>query len=215
MVNYKITFNLDGTGVYINPTDPIHIDALLSWVMTPLKIEKDKRIFDRDSVPDKIPIPITMGEINGHRIFCASALSPEGNFNYASEFYKKSFNLNHIDITHGSPVLTNGKYRSYKNNMQLLLTHKMIGFFNSNSSIKELNRLFKNIRYLGKKSAYGYGKVISTQIEEVECGYYWFKDGKTMRFIPHENGNRFIRATPPYWNNHNKVRCLDVDVSII
>ena len=38
---FKVTFELDGTGVYFNPAEPIHLDALLAWALEALMGEFD------------------------------------------------------------------------------------------------------------------------------------------------------------------------------
>lgn len=212
MKNFKVEFNLDGTGMWYDPTTPIHLDALMSWCLTPFHIPIEDRNISRDDEPTFIPIPVLQETINGHKVFCASALSPEGFFAEDNSFYKKSFRENRIEITKGSPTLTNGEYRAYKNNIPLILTHKMVAYCVSDCK-KKLKSALRSLKYLGKKRAYGFGRIVKIEIEEVNYNYSLFKNGKTNRFIPSENGTRFVRPMPPYWNGYGKIKCLDIGVN--
>ena len=59
--NLKITFNLDGTGVYYDPYDPVHLDALLAWALAPFHCKGEPPT--RDSEPFDIPLPLDKWKI--------------------------------------------------------------------------------------------------------------------------------------------------------
>lgn len=78
-----------------------------------------------------------------------------------------------------------------------------------------IESLLKNLRYLGKKSSLGWGKIKHISIEETEKDYSIFKDGNLMRNIPIKNSWGFesnkvnlFRLTHPYWSREDLADCL-------
>ncbi len=207
--NLKITFHLDGTGLYYDPYEPIHLDALMAWALIPFHTQRGEEPPTRNSKPTDVPLPLGKWNINGHWGWSASALFPDGETAEGLQFWRKRFRQGKIELTQGSPNLQMGIYREYNNPLPLLLATKMIAYaVGDRGRVQQV--LQKHIRYLGKKAAYGKGKIISIEVEIIDQDYSLVKDGRAMRFLPYENGVRQVRVRPPYWNNFEKINCCEI-----
>lgn len=206
-MNFKVIFHLDGSGIYYSPADPIHLDAVLAWIFVRLQVAPCD--IGRDDNPEAVKLPVLQTTVNGNKIYRASALFPEGETASSLRFLRKKFRSSRVELAGGSPNLQNGTYREYNLPVTLLLTPRMVAYASGNR--KEIKKaLRKNIFALGKKRAYGYGRVIHIECEEIPDDYSLIKDGRAMRWLPDPRGTRWVRPQPPYWNNTGKVRCLEV-----
>lgn len=203
----KVTFGLDGTGVYYNPADPIHLDALLAFCAS---AHHKTRQITRGDIPDEFPIPCAKWRIRGQWGWRCSALFPEGpNGGESIEYLRKKFRQDRADLTSGSPVLTNATYREYNIPMTLTLTTKMVAYcFGERSKI--LRELRRNIRHLGSKRSAGRGRINKVTVEEWRADWSIMCDGHAMRFLPSVNAPRMCRPRPPYWNQHGAVPMCEV-----
>lgn len=205
-MNFKVVFNLDGSGIVYDPNTPIHLDALLHWCLTPF--HRNKHGLSRDELPDDIPLPLLKHQINEDWVWQASALFPEGNTVESLQYWRKRFRQNRIELTTGSPNLQNGVYRDYNMPIPTLHASQMVAYASGNR--KEVKRLLKKIKFLGKKRAYGKGAVTSVEILEIEENFSIEKDNRVMRWLPFKNGTRLVRPRPPYWNPNGRVECLEI-----
>lgn len=205
MDNLKITFFLNGEGIYYDPAEPIHLDALLAWVLIPYHVQLDN--ITKDDDPFDVPLPLEKWEINRQWGWKASALFP-GKYFESIQYWRKKFRQDRIEIMKGSVNLQQGIYREYNTPMCLIVTDKMIGYARGNG--KEIKRILKKIKYLGKKTAYGKGKIIDLDIEKVDEDYSIIKDGKAMRYLPQKKGSRLVRCRPPYWNRIDRINCSEI-----
>lgn len=208
MALLKITFHLDGTGIYYDPVNPIHLDALIQWALVPMRVPVEHRNPARDEEPYYFGLPIKSEEINGERVYRASSLIPEGSTNEDMVHWRKKMRQSRLGMTKGSPNLKNGIYREYNQPMPLLLTHKMVGWMESKP--KDAKKLLSQVKYLGKKRSQGYGKIVNINVEETEDDFCFYRDGITMRWLPNEGGSKMVRPQPPYWNCTGMVKCIDV-----
>lgn len=207
--NLKITFNLDGTGVYYDPFEPVHLDALIAWALMPFHRPKGSEPPTRDEKPVDIPLPLGRWSIGDQWGWSASALFPEGPEGVDLRYWRKKFRQNRIVLTKGSPNLMSGIYREYNTPMPLTLCLKMVGYaVGDRGRIEQILR--KHVRFIGKKAAYGYGHIVSTNVEIIDQDYSLVKDGVAMRFLPKQDGIRLCRIRPPYWNNVDRVNCCEI-----
>jgi len=206
----KIIFGLDGTGVYYDPYEPIHLDALLSWALMPFYRDKGSEAPSRNDEPIDVPLPLEKWYIGDQWGWKASALFPEGDSAESLQYWRKKFRQNKIEVTRGSPNLQNGIYREYNTPLPLLLCHKMVAYAVGDRGRVDLI-LRKHIKYLGKKNAYGKGKVLSVETGIVDYDWSMYRDGNPMRFLPDANGIREVRVRPPYWNNCGRVICGEIN----
>lgn len=205
-MNFKVIFKLDGTGVYFYPHDPIHLDALLAWALAPM--QANSRNISRSDVPDDINLPLLRSKINDSEVWHASALFCN-NEQESLRFWRKKFRQNYQGCANGSPNLTNGIYREWNMPVPLILTNEMYAYASGNR--KEVKRLLKrHIKSLGKKRSQGFGKIVDIETIEQKDDWSVAANGVAMRYYPHADGTRLVRPCPPYWNNHDAVRCLNV-----
>lgn len=202
-MHFKITFNLDGAGIVWRPDEPIHLDALIAWALAPMHCKKAD--LTREDEPEDIPLPLMKKQINGSWVWQASALFPEGETIESMSYIRKRFRESRVDLTTGSPNLTQGKYRGYNIPMPILCCTKMSAYASGNR--KSVKKLLRQIKYLGQKRR---SRIISIETEETEENYSLEMHGKVMRWLPDEAGTRLVRPRPPYWNNVGRVSCLEV-----
>lgn len=207
--NLKIIFNLDGTGVYYDPYEPIHLDALIAWALAPFYRKRGDEPPARDEQPIDFPLPFNKWYIDDSWGWKASALFPEGETGESLQYWRKKFRQNRVDITKGSPNLQLGIYREYNTPMPLLLCKKMSAYTVGDPH-RILDLLRRNLKYLGKKRSYGKGKIISIEAEEFKYDFSLLKDGMATRFLPDKNGSRIVRTRPPYWNIYEAVPCCEI-----
>jgi len=207
MSNFKLTFHLNGRGLYFDPNEPIHLDSLLVSFFAIL--QGKARSLTRDERPDDIQIPLTQSTLCGQKIWHGSALFPEGTGFESLTFWRKKFQIDRIELTSGSPNLTNGVYREYNMPFPLLVAPRMVAYANGNC--KEVKRVLKKYcTFLGKKRAQGKGGIVSIETEHIDDDWSLVKDGKAMRWLPNDTGFRDVRVKPPYWNLVDRVRCCEV-----
>ena len=72
----RIEFTLDGAGIYHDPVEPMHLDALLYWVLIGFKSRCG--VPGRDEEPTEISMPFKRWRIGGAWGWHASALFPVG-----------------------------------------------------------------------------------------------------------------------------------------
>lgn len=206
-MHFKVIFQLDGAGVYVDQNEPIHLDGLLAWALTPM--QSTRRGLERGDAVDDIRLPLLESTIHGVKVWHASALFPVDAGGETLRYWRKKFRQNRIELTEGSPNLQNGVYREYNTPVPLLLVPQMIAYASGNC--KEVKRLLKkHIKSLGKKRAYGYGKVVNVECEETPEDWSLTANGVAMRWLPSPEGTRLVRPRPPYWNGVGVVNCKEI-----
>lgn len=201
----KVTFTLDGTGVYYDPAEPIMLDSLLSACLCRFHVHGEPPT--RDEEPIDIPLPLKRWEKNGTWGWYASALFPDGETRESLQFWRRRMRQNRIELAAGSPNTTNGPYRDWNSPIPLILCQKMVAYAFGEASKIRMN-LRRSIKNLGKKRAYGRGAVTDIEVIEIEEDYSITKDNVFMRYWPDEHGCVDIRPRPPYWSKHGRVPCM-------
>ena len=203
----KITFHLDGSGVYYDPFEPPMLDGILAAVAARHHVHGEPP--GRDEPPDEIPLPLAKWRAGGCWGWRASALFPEGETAESLVYWRKRFRQHRVEITEGSPNLTNGIYRDWNMPLPLLLTRRMVAYcVGDRRNIR--HELVRGVRWVGKKRAHGRGRVVGIDIEVIEHDYSIERDGRLMRWMPREDGTRLVRPRPPYWNIVGRVRCAEI-----
>ena len=196
-MNFKVIFQLDGCGIYYDPNEPIHLDALLAWALAPMQTQE--RCLMRSDTPDDIQLPLLRSVVNGSEVWHASALFPEQPGVETLRFWRKKFRQNRIELTTGSPNLQNGVYREYNMPIPVLCASKLVGYAQGNC--KEVKRILKkHLPAVGKYRAQGFGRVVDVECDHIDDDWSWVKDGRAMRYLPTPGGMRLVRPRPPYWN---------------
>lgn len=202
----KITFHLDGTGVLYYPFEPTMLDGILAWCLCAYHVSGDPPA--RDETPAEIPLPLRKWDLNNSWGWHASALFPEGVSAESLQFWRKRFRESRIEFTAGSPNRTNGTYRDWQMPMPLLLCPRMVAYAHGDrSTVQKVLR--RGVKYIGKKSAMGKGRVIGIDVEWIEEDCSLVKDGRAMRWLPENGGVRLVRPRPPYWNKVGTVYCCE------
>lgn len=203
----KITFHLDGTGVYYDPYEPIMLDGLLAAAVCRWHVHGEPPA--RDEAPDEIPLPLARWNIGEHWGWRASALFPEGDISESMQHWRKRFRQNHVELTVGSPNLSQGVYRDWNMPFTLQLAAKMIAYAVGDIRVVK-HELKRCIKYLGKKRAHGRGAVTHIDAEEVREDFSISMDGRLMRWMPSETGSKLVRPRPPYWSTVGRTLCNEI-----
>lgn len=203
----KITFHLDGSGVYYDPFEPLMLDGILAAACSRHHVHGEPPA--RDEAPFDIPLPLARWEIGGTWGWCASALFPDGDTAESLQFWRKRLRQNRIEITDASPNLTNGIYRDWNMPLPLLLCRRMVAYaFGDRRNVRR--ELVRSIRWLGKKRAHGRGRVVSIDVDRIDEDCSITRNGVYTRWMPAEGGSRLVRPRPPYWNIHDRVMCAEI-----
>lgn len=213
----RITFHLDGSGVYYDPAEPIMLDSLIAVACARRQAHGEPPA--RDEPPHEFMLPLKRWEMGGTWGWCASALFPDGPTAETVTHWRKRFRQNRVELTDGSPNLTNGVYRDWNMPLPLLLTRRLVGWCvtyepwaKEGESIRRRlkHELRRSIRWLGKKRAHGRGRVVGIDLEYCEDDFSMMRDGRFTRWMPREDGTRLVRPRPPYWNIHGRVPCAEI-----
>lgn len=211
----KISFHLDGSGVYYDPVEPLMLDALIAIACARRQAHGEPPA--RDEAPHDFLLPLKRWQQGGAWGWHASALFPEGDTAESLLYWRKRFRQHRIEITEGSPNLTNGVYRDWNMPLPLLLTRRLVGWCvaetrGDGAGIGNVIRheLKRSIRWLGKKRAHGRGRIVAIDVEHSEQDLSIERDGKLTRWMPHEGGTRLVRPRPPYWNVWGRVACAEI-----
>ena len=195
----KITIELANKNVILsnNPTDGIIARIYFD-------LQKEQGIFNGD-YKQKLDF-LTMSDGIYH---CSN---PIYKINYiGNDFLVKSFDNDIFyafgDKPHAQSVHDNlsGRYKSWLESYETSNVDSV--YFYVNGDFDELTRLFKNLRYVGKKASLGYGKIKKIIIEEIDQDYSLVKDNNAMRHLPaiekyKDLNNKSKAAMPlthPYW----------------
>lgn len=207
----KITFHLDGTGVYYDPYKPLTLDGILAAACSRYHVHGEPPA--RDEEPFDIPIPLAKWHYGGTWGWHASALMPDGEMAESLVYWRKRFRQDRIELTEGSPNLTNGIYRDWNMPVSLLLCRRMIAFaVGERRTVRR--ELIRNVKWLGKKRSMGFGCINSIDVERCDTDYSIERDGQLMRWMPKEDGARLVRPRPPYWNNCGRVLCGEIGTTV-
>jgi hypothetical protein len=207
MDNLRVTFILDGSGVYYDPAEPIHLDSLLVRASVPH--HAPGHVPTRDEEPDDIPIPLARWHIAGQWGWKASAIFPDGVTASAMQHWRKKFRTGRIHLTNGSPNLTNATWREYNEAMPLLLCHSMVAWCVGERR-KVLRELRRSVTHLGRKASMGKGRVNAILVDRVDEDWSILREGRAQRWLPAAGAPRRCRPRPPYWNNVGRIATCEV-----
>lgn len=203
----RVTFHLDGSGVYYDPHEPLTLDGILAAACIRHHTHGDPP--SRDEAPFDVPLPLQRWTINDAWGWHASALFPDGASAQTLLRWRKRMRQDRIELTEGSPNLTNGVYRDWDMPLPVLLCRRMVAY--AYGDAYDVRReLRRNIQWLGKKRAHGRGRVTSIDVEAITENLSLVRDGVAQRWLPSVAGYRLVRTRPPYWNSLDRVTCVEI-----
>ena len=205
----KITFTLDGTGVYYDILEPTHLDALLSWAAFSEmgKIEPPAT----NERPMQANLPLKRWRVGRNWGWCASAIFPvvgkDGMMTI--QYWRKKFRHKRIRYCKGVVNLQSSIYREYNTPTPLLLCCTMEAY--ANGDLAEVKRLLTdNVRYIGHKRAHGKGRITGVDVTPCWQDLSIIANGKAQRIMPLAGAPRTVRTKPPYWSNYGKIECCEI-----
>jgi hypothetical protein len=205
----KITFEMDSKGVIAWPNDLYMLDGLMSWALLPMQPDV-KKALERDDNPGDVSLPLGKWEINNHWGWHASALFFKGETLETTQYFRKRNRYNRSHLTQGVINGKFGRYREYNAPLPVILCRRMIAYaLGSKKRVKSVLRL---IKYIGAKRSYGYGRIKNISIDIIEEDNSIFDcEGRPMRYLPDQEGQRMGRIRPPYHNKNNWVKSCFVE----
>lgn len=159
--NLKITFTLEGDGIIYDKFNPIHLDDIIDWALSPMNrtvvklIESGRNQEEYGVTPahkDKIPVPnrtekpfefdlpIVSSKIRGERIYHASALFPQGGDVETIQYFRTKCPQEFITDCTGSANLQSGLTRDHNRPYTVTICREMVGYAVGN--LKILKKVF-------------------------------------------------------------------------
>jgi len=204
--NLQVIFKMDGTGVYSDKYEPTHLDALLMWV----KCERaGLEPPGRNDPPDDIDMPFAKWEIGGHWGWRASVVISVNIVGEVIGYLRKRIRMDRIPYTDGGGIVTvGGEYMSKNIPIPKKICAYMTGY--CVGDIDVVRDLASCIRYLGRYTSGGVGRVAAVEVVEIAGDWSCVKDSAAMRHLPKADGFRLCRVRPPYWNNVDRVNVCEI-----
>ena len=219
--NLKITFYLEGDGIIYDRHNPIHFDALVDWLLSPMHRTHEPP--SRTGQPQEINLPLASFHVAGQKIYKSSALFPVGGEEETIQYFRTKFPQEFIDQCVGSANLQSGLTRDHNRPYSATLCDQMVCYaMGKRKRIKSLlyrthdsegnalSRKKLKLLALGGKRNRGLGGIADIEVEKVDYDWSILKGGIAQRYLPDEEGLRECRLRPPYWNLHDMVKCCDV-----
>lgn len=217
----KITFELEGDGIIYDKYNPIHFDAIMDWLLSPMLRTKEPP--SRTGEPQEIDLPISSFHIGDQKIYQASALFPEDGEEETIQYFRTKFPQDFITYCIGSANLQSGLTRDHNRPYSATLCNRIVCYAVGKKKVirKAMYRTHDNegnelpakrllLYGLGGKRYRGLGGLTDITVEKVDYDWSVIKDGKAQRYLPDDNGLRRCRLRPPYWNMYDAVACCDV-----
>jgi len=214
--SFKVIFEMTSPILLGHPF--IHFDGLILHLLY-----RDLLSDDYYCLPSKNPIdfsqyvraPLKRTE----DIYHASVSFFDTDRKFATTIYKRFCTeyLEFLNTKKQRIVRGSGFYRDYMMRMIYIPAKTVYFFVNGNKT--EISRLLKSVICLGKKTAYGYGRVKSIRVEDADRDYSMIKDGKAMRPIPMRmlrdaEVKAMLAYKPPYWDKRNVELCAFPDSNV-
>lgn len=179
--NLKVTFVLEGDGILYDKFNPIHLDGVIDWALSPMNriVEKLKNTGEdpcdygvsvdacsydkipppeRDGKPYEFPLPLKNRIICGHKVYHASALFPQGGEEETIQYFRTKFPQEFIIDCTGSVNLQSGLTRDHNRPYTVTLCREMIGYCVGN---------FKRIRQVFYKTHGENGELLPEKLLKV------------------------------------------------
>lgn len=204
---YKITFEFGAPLIYIErPT----FDSILAFCYMREQygeIEQKLTISKNDLVDFFAVLPLCVKENDGMQYFNASWLLFDENMSLEGvDSYKKRFDFFNDDLLDFGGktekiTINNGDFKSYDIPVTTHFVRNGWFYFESND-VNKVNELVSNHLYgIGKKTAYGYGKIKMFHVEHIK--YDPFVEN-VLRPIPvlgqkAKENMQYCAYKPPYW----------------
>ena len=205
----KITFNMQTPVMLGHPF--IHLDGLVLHLTY-----RDALGDDYYCLPSKKPLDFSSYvqpplKKTGS-VYNASVSFFDTDTKFATTIYKR-FCTEYLDLlkTKKQKITRGvGFFRDYM--MKMIYVPSKNIYFYANADKDELERLLHHVVSLGKKTAYGFGKVKSVNVENIYSDHSIVSNNKAMRPIPvnmlrYAETKILLAYKPPYWDKNNVGLC--------
>jgi len=196
--NWKITACL------ISPIaeKPPMLDAILAWELSKrLGMKHYNKLTRNVSLKEiqKVPIPIVERTIEKNNVYCCSDPIYECVFEWV-EHRGKRIDTDLISLllspeNRKSLLIASGPYKMRFAPVRTRMINKIVWFVRGDR--KEINKLLKSVKSLGKHRSIGYGLIECWEYDEIE------EDNSIFAF---QNGNMILMRTVPFGYFLNRVK---------
>lgn len=160
------------------------------------------------------PMPLERATVNDWWMWCCS-FAQWGPHSDGQSFWVKRFDQQYAGLVDfgkrsGKVMIQKGRYKAY--NMPVQYRHALWVRWYATGDAEAVRALLSDVTHIGKKTAQGFGRVISWTVEPWP-EQWWLYDGhgRLMRAIPDPAGVLYgIR--PSYWLARHQTRCRLPDV---
>ena len=188
----------------------IHFDGLLAHLLFREVLGQDYWL-----LPGKLPLPITiplpLSRVGS--VWCAS-VSVFDNDEWTTTTVYKRFTerwAHEIRRRPKSVNIVSGRFRMFMMRLPYLPVRRVVFF--AHGDLNRVQDLVRHVRFLGKKAAYGLGRVKTVTIQEIEQDNSILDEhGRAMRPLPVQLLQRYedavqLACRPPYWDQNSVEVC--------
>lgn len=202
-----VTFAIDGAGCVYYPSEPPHLDGLLSWAWR----VREKKNLDCDPDPSFSPedavLPIGKRWYGTEWVWASSVLIPCGDSFDGVQWARRRADIDCFSFQNEKKIYTdNGITKSTQRPWPLVIVDSLRAYcIGDRKGVLELASM---IRSIGAERGRGKGQVVSVDVSLAEDDWSCVSGGCAMRYIPDKKGARMVRPRPPYWHGNGQCSCL-------
>lgn len=186
------------------------IDAILFYAAMRRKYGP-QLVTNSSGVPDVAPVELPLAKRgDGDLWYYAASFAEWDCPTEGTAFWNKRFDTAQSDLVDfgrkkGMVIIKKGHYKAYHSQINYRHARSISWYVVGDSA--EIKALLDMMRFVGKKTAQGWGEIASWSIEAMDYNWSVWRGSELMRSIPAPSGIVYgIR--PSYWLRSNQVPCL-------
>ena len=188
----------------------IHLDGLISHLVFRDALgELFWLLPARQPLPLRIPLPLeeTAGVWHG-------SVSEFSSTTWSTTTVYKRFPTRDVAVLNRGKTkrinLASGRFRSWRITLPYTPTRSVV--FHGCGDIEVIRELFRHVKHVGKKTAYGFGEIREVTIEQEDEDRSLVSDGVAMRPLPVRmlslyDDKVMMACRPPYWAKESVEMC--------
>lgn len=195
-----VVAHMDTPTVYTE-RDGVHLDSILSQASIAVHSAPSK--YNEACV---VPLPLHLSWVSaeGLPLWCCTPLQPATQPKSVPEYWHKRYPTDRAEFgTKMNATTTAGRWKEYRVPMQCYLVDRFMAA--AIGKADEIMRLLEGVTHIGRKTAYGYGRVAKWEIVNAEMDEDSILAQKAVpvEYFATSDPNRILRLatgwTSPYW----------------